>query len=234
MMEEQHEQDFTQGDMEIDVRPTHDTKLPPLLYEIDEPLPASRQALLHPPNGTRPAIVSRSSATGCASGGAPGSCALCQKDPLAMLFCQSVASQRAGGVGGGFGGGGNKSSSGDSCGKDVNPGLRLRADTTTMDTNTTTGDSSSSCSAPSSSKAHPPLAQPILPPSNGIYIPCSAAYQTLARHRAFEKASMDDFPGLVRPLVVSDTTQSGCPKVEVGSLRDVLKMLDRRFGKDVM
>ena len=52
---------------------------------------------------------------------------------------------------------------------------------------------------------------------------------------------MDDFPGLVRPLIVSDEGESrgsdgsgGCPRVEVGSLRDVLKMLDRRFGKDVL
>ena len=45
---------------------------------------------------------------------------------------------------------------------------------------------------------------------------------------------MDDFPGLVRPLVIDgEGVQGGCPKVEVGSLRDVLKMLDRRFGKDV-
>ncbi|KAI5790620.1 hypothetical protein DFH27DRAFT_570664 [Peziza echinospora] len=84
----------------------------------------------------------------------------------------------------------------------------------------------------------------ILPPLSlaKTYIPCSAAYAKLRKHRGWDKASMDDFPGLVRPLLV-DAGEGGpaggaagkrCPRVEVGSLQDVLTMLDRRFGKDVL
>ncbi|TGZ79485.1 hypothetical protein EX30DRAFT_350221 [Ascodesmis nigricans] len=61
------------------------------------------------------------------------------------------------------------------------------------------------------------------------YIPCSAAYQTLSRHRGFDEAAAD-LGSLVRPLVV-ERGEGGCPRVEVSSVRDVLKMLDRRFGR---
>ncbi|KAF8253018.1 hypothetical protein K440DRAFT_576896 [Wilcoxina mikolae CBS 423.85] len=62
------------------------------------------------------------------------------------------------------------------------------------------------------------------------YIPCSAVYQTLSRHRAFDEAAAD-LGALVRPLVIQSVDGS-CPQVEVSSVRDVLKMLDRRFGRD--
>lgn len=62
----------------------------------------------------------------------------------------------------------------------------------------------------------------------GMFIPCSAAYVTLSRHRAFDEAAAD-LGALVRPLVVQQGDE-GCPKVEVNSVREVLKMLDRRFG----
>lgn len=62
------------------------------------------------------------------------------------------------------------------------------------------------------------------------YIPCSAAYQALSRHRAFDEAAAD-LGSLVRPLVIQ-SVNGNCPRVEVSSVRDVLKMLDRRFGRD--
>lgn len=66
--------------------------------------------------------------------------------------------------------------------------------------------------------------------TDGTYIPCSAAYQTLSRHRAFDEAAAD-LGALVRPLVIQ-SVDGRCPQVEVSSVRDVLKMLDRRFGRD--
>lgn len=65
----------------------------------------------------------------------------------------------------------------------------------------------------------------------GTFIPVSAAYQALSRHRGFEAATAD-LGSLMRPLMVK---QAGgrCPLVEVSSVRDVLKQLDRRFGSDV-
>jgi len=36
----------------------------------------------------------------------------------------------------------------------------------------------------------------------------------------------------VRPLVIQRGVDGRCPQVEISSVRDVLKMLDRRFGRD--
>lgn len=65
---------------------------------------------------------------------------------------------------------------------------------------------------------------------NGTFIPASAAYQALSRHRGFDKATAD-LGSLVRPLMVK-RADGRCPLVEVSSVRDVLKQLDRRFGSD--
>ncbi|KAG0125990.1 hypothetical protein HOY82DRAFT_615723 [Tuber indicum] len=64
----------------------------------------------------------------------------------------------------------------------------------------------------------------------GTFIPCSAAYQTLSRHRAFEDATTD-LGSLVRPLMVRSLDGS-CPQIEVSSIREVLRRLDRGFGSD--
>ncbi|RPB03551.1 hypothetical protein L873DRAFT_1786963 [Choiromyces venosus 120613-1] len=64
----------------------------------------------------------------------------------------------------------------------------------------------------------------------GTFIPCSAAYQTLSRHRAFEDATTD-LGSLVRPLMVRSQDGS-CPQIEVSSIREVLRKLDRGFGSD--
>lgn len=65
----------------------------------------------------------------------------------------------------------------------------------------------------------------------GTFIPASAAYQALSRHRGFEEATAN-LGSLVRPLMVKQA-DGRCPLVEVSSVRDVLKQLDRRFGSDV-
>lgn len=232
MLEEQRGRGKELGSRDVEMAFGIDAKLPPLqLYEIDEPFGAGMRGIgmggvgvMHPPNGAKAVMIDTAArGTGCGATGGPGSCGLCQRDPLAMLFCQSVASRCA------------------------------NALSTPRPTSSTTHTPSSDCGGGSTPKSGGVCCKAIksepcdtlsntnldklplmLPPSNSIYIPCSAAYQTLARHRAFEKASMDDFPGLVRPLVIGgEGGQGGCPKVEVGSLRDVLKMLDRRFGKGV-
>lgn len=64
----------------------------------------------------------------------------------------------------------------------------------------------------------------------GTFIPASAAYQALSRHRGFEEATAD-LGSLLRPLMVR-SGDGRCPQVEVSSVRDVLKQLDRRFGSD--
>ena len=207
-------------DIDVNISFENDPKLPPLqLCETGEITP-TRMGTLHPPNGTKPAFIScaeRSKATVVCGKSGPGSCATCQEDPLAMLFCQSVAFTKGyadtrGNEGGKSCGRGKIERC---CGSErVEPGTKNSIDLRSDEGKCT----------------------PMLPPTNSIYIPCSAAYQTLARHKAFEQASMIDFPGLVRPLVISEETEGKgkCPRVEVGSVRDVLKMSDRRFCKDVV
>lgn len=208
-------------DMGLNIGFENDPKLPPLqLCETGEMIP-TRMGTLHPPNGTKPAFINcmkRSKATVVCGQSGPGSCAICQEDPLAVLFCQSVASTK--GHAGARGTEGGKC-----CQQDGKSEPCCGSETAELEIKDSID-----------SEWGEGKCTPMLPPTNSIYIPCSAAYQTLTRHKAFEQASMDDFPGLVKPLVISEDTEGKgrCPRVEVGSLRDVLKMLDRRFCKDVV
>lgn len=80
---------------------------------------------------------------------------------------------------------------------------------------------SSSFSTSSARDSTPPL------PDAGQYVPCSAAYQTLSRHENFDGT---DLTSIVRGLDVDRASGRG---VAVGSVRDVLRILDRGLGRDI-
>lgn len=67
---------------------------------------------------------------------------------------------------------------------------------------------------------------PVPPSASASYVPCSAAYQSLSRHSNF---GATDLGTLVAGLRVD--TQNG-RGVEIGSVRDVLRILDRGLGRD--
>jgi len=142
----------------------------------------------------------RTSSSGCK----PGGCDQCKNDPMSTLFCQSVAARTRRDAG--------------CCGGDAAAGACCK-------------DTDIEGRPPARSTRGSVKRQAAAERQDGrTYIPCSAAYQTLSRHRAFDDAAAD-LGALVRPLIVQSVDGS-CPQVEVSSVRDVLKMLDRRFGRD--
>lgn len=131
---------------------SEDNTLPPLILspDLNKKGPKDKLPTLLP-------SVESAAAAGPPEGecsGDPGSCTLCQKDPMSTLFCTSLASR------------------------------------------------------------------PASTPSNGTFIPASAAYQTLSRHQGFRRA---DFGSIIGKL------QSRGTYVEVNSVANVLRELDRKF-----
>jgi hypothetical protein len=202
----------------------------PPKWTIDDPIPLTLKRmmgldkpLLIQPTLTRPPRVIAPS-TNKSSGCKPGGCAQCKADPMSTLFCQSVATRMknaassgatasaAASMPAGCCGGGGRAGG---CCKDIENAVGSPA------------TAAPSVPLPRRKKAAPP-AQTLDPEKT--YIPCSAAYQTLSRHRAFDEAAAD-LGALVRPLVIQSMDGS-CPQVEVSSVRDVLKMMDRKFGRD--
>ena len=174
---------------------------------LDKPVP------LHPPS-TRPtpnpSVAAPIATTASSSGCKPGGCDQCKSDPMSTLFCQSVSTRVSSSSGGCCGG----TSPGGGCCKDIETAIAAPLSKRTT---------RASAASVVKTKFPPPT-------QTGTYIPCSAAYQTLSRHRAFDEATAD-LGALVRPLVIQ-SVDGRCPQVEVSSVRDVLKMLDRRFGRD--
>ncbi|KAK9469617.1 hypothetical protein V1512DRAFT_256666 [Lipomyces arxii] len=157
---------------------THDdmsTTLPPLRNDphstVIQQSNQNKLMALHP----EPINDVSASAVKAPPGFAPGTCDMCQRDPMQTLFCTSLASKKSSG-----GGCGNCSQPGGCCG----------------------GSGGNSAS------------------KDGAFIPCSAAYQTLSRHKGFKAVEL---PSLVGKL----STKGG--QVEVSSVASVLRELDRRL-----
>lgn len=193
--------------MEDDTDPEehHSTKLPPLLSNhTPPPLPPGDTRTHERPQLGKPMALHppmTKSTVGLQSGCQPGGCAQCKNDPMSTLFCQSVATKVKSRPPGCCGGG--------CCGSTATPQQQ--------------GGSGKLPSSPSKEKIGGS-------DEKGTFIPCSAAYQALSRHRGFEEATAD-LGSLLRPLMVR-SSDGRCPQIEVSSVRDVLKQLDRRFGSD--
>ena len=176
-----------------------------------------RPIQLYPPSNMRaeePISVAKSNTPG--SGCKPGGCDQCKSDPMSTLFCQSVATRMRSGSGSKSAAKGD--AGGGCCGGNAGGGGCCK-------------DIESVPLPPRRRKSTLQATVPVVGPADErTYIPCSAAYMALSRHRAFDEAAAD-LGALVRPLVIQSADGS-CPQVEVNSVRDVLKMLDRRFGRD--
>lgn len=146
------------------------------------------------------------SSDGCT--GNPGNCSQCQADPMSTLFCTTLAS-------------------------------RVYASTTVKSSWHTISSSRSSItdiakkpqfnnqsfkgSGEWESAIDLPPGTPSTITPSGTFIPCAAAYQALSRHKGFVKA---DLSSLIEKLNTRGM------KVEVGSVANVLRELDRRFSTD--
>ncbi|PWW72751.1 hypothetical protein C7212DRAFT_285781 [Tuber magnatum] len=184
-----------------DSEENHSTKLPPLRDGHSSVLTSHTQQGLERPVALYPPMnTSAVKLNSRPSGCQPGGCAQCQNDPLSTLFCQSVATKMDSAERLGC-------CSGGLCGGGDIEGSRPSI-----------GDSMEKGKAGEGAS------------EKGTFIPCSAAYQTLSRHRAFEDATTD-LGSLVRPLMVRSLDGS-CPQIEVSSVREVLRRLDRGFGSD--
>ncbi|KAI5816958.1 hypothetical protein BZA77DRAFT_311439 [Pyronema omphalodes] len=201
----------------------------PPKWTIDDPIPLTLKRmigldkpLMMQPSITRPprVIAPRNKSSGCK----PGGCAQCKADPMSTLFCQSVATRMTKSTSSGATASAAASTPAGCCGGGGRAGGCCKDIENAVETPATAAPS---VPLPRRKKAAPP-AQTL--DSEKTYIPCSAAYQTLSRHRAFDEAAAD-LGALVRPLVIQSMDGS-CPQVEVSSVRDVLKMMDRKFGRD--
>jgi len=176
-------------------------------------------APLHPPP--------TSAFVGCT--GEPGTCTQCQNDPMSTLFCRTLAS--------GIKNSSNSTASGaccggTACGKNVpaatTPSSAVLESANDKDIPTPLTSATLTNTDPLDHVPIPtpntPMSLPSLNKESRTYIPCSAAYQALSRHKRFEEASAD-----LGQLVGKLNTKG--MQVEVASVRDVLKYLDREFGK---
>ncbi|KAG5368257.1 hypothetical protein CJU90_0450 [Yarrowia sp. C11] len=128
--------------------------------------------------------------------GNPGTCMQCQSDPMSTLFCTTVASRKQ------------------SATRSTLPEVeRERVDTPPPKSLAPIKALSPAVSVGSS--GYSPSTQ-----VGGTYIPCSAAYQTLSRHKDFNRV---DLGTLIGKLNTRGT------QVEVSSVANVLRELDRKF-----
>lgn len=167
--------------------------------------------------------------------GNPGNCQQCQADPMSTLFCTTLASRV-------YASRSVKSSRHSIASIEEEAGSPSPAAAAAATTNGSSsgccggsGKTSGGCckdkSASSaedakrasffSSIALPP-GTPTTTNSSGTFIPCSAAYQTLSRHKEFQRADLG--------RIVGQLNTRGM-QVEVGSVAKVLQELDRRFDK---
>jgi len=220
-----------QGFMDRD----EDQTLPPIL-SLDnlDGLPSLSLAssntttqLLLPPAPLHPPPTS--AFVGCT--GEPGTCTQCQSDPMSTLFCRTLAS--------GIKNSSNSTANGACCGGTA-CGKNVLATTSSSSTLVNDKDVSTPMAATTTTTTVTPaniplddtplptpstlMSLPSLNKESRTYIPCSAAYQALSRHKKFEEASAD-----LGQLVGKLNTKG--MQVEVASVRDVLKYLDREFGK---
>jgi hypothetical protein len=150
--------------------------------------------------------------SGCT--GKPGTCQQCQADPMSTLFCTTLANlvatakpavkpaaRPAGGCCGG-----SKSGDGGCCKDNTAAAASSKPQQQLLQRHNQ--------QTPTGSGASMPL------PSAGTFIPCSAAYQTLSRHKDFRRV---DLGALVGKL------QTKGMQVEVSSVANVLRELDKRL-----
>ncbi|KAG5360315.1 hypothetical protein CJU89_3379 [Yarrowia sp. B02] len=146
------------------------------------------------PEKTKRSETKVSDNPGCT--GNPGTCMQCQSDPMSTLFCTTVASRKQ------------------SATRSTLPEIeRERVDTPPPKPLAPIKTLSPAVSI--SSSGYSPSTQ-----VGGTYIPCSAAYQTLSRHKDFNRV---DLGTLIGKLNTRGT------QVEVSSVANVLRELDRKF-----
>lgn len=162
--------------------------------------------------------------SGCT--GKPGTCQQCQADPMSTLFCTTLANQvattkpavkpaakPAGGCCGG------SKSGGGGCCKDKaatssKPQQQQQQKQQQQQQFQQQLFQRQHQQTPTGSGASTPL------PSAGTFIPCSAAYQTLSRHKDFRRVDLGTLVGKL---------QTRGMQVEVSSVANVLRELDKRL-----
>ena len=222
-----------------------DNTLPPLVLASSShpstPLSTSRSNSLHNINGTLnsvklPSLQSaeyrslaspisgtpteqQATSSGSRSGGGctgnPGTCSQCQADPMSTLFCTTLANRvSAAGVTKSSRHGSvtetdsaKKSAQEGCCGGSKSGGGSCCKDKKQAGSGPSTPTTATAPPAPST-------------PTPGMFIPCSAAYQTLSRHKDFGRVDLGTLVGKLHTRGM---------QVEVSSVANVLRELDRRL-----
>ena len=163
--------------------------------------------LSEPQQSTYSKASYRQSTTGanpCVNG--PGTCNQCQSDPTSTLFCKSLAATQ------------QTTSNAQSCGKSGGQCCRLPP-------------------TPNSSTypTHSTIPTPSFDQSTvaGPTISCADAFTTLSRHPAFDRASSQLGTWLPQLATVPKGVEGRTAfEIEAASVMGVLRLFDRRFGRD--
>lgn len=143
--------------------------------------------------------------------GDPGNCSQCKTDPMSTLFCTTLASRV-------YASRSVKSSRHSA----------IAEEKTEAKSGCCGGSGKAGCCKDTAGDKKA-LASIILPPGtpstttpSGTFIPCSAAYQTLSRHKDFKRVDLGKLVGKLNTRGM---------QVEVSSVANVLRELDRRFDQ---
>lgn len=166
------------------------------------------------------------SSSGCT--GNPGTCFQCRSDPMSTLFCTTLASRVSAGtrvssdrssLSKESPTSGNSATKGEKCcGGDHKHANGDENHTPLRSSSSTQVDQFVNGSQEASSSSS--QVEPSDTSSARTYIPCSAAYQTLSRHKDFRRVDLGKLVGRL--------TTKGM-QVEVSSVANVLRELDRRL-----
>lgn len=173
------------------------------------------------PSGDRSKSASEGGCTGN-----PGNCSQCRADPMSTLFCTTLASRVYASTTvkssrHSITGPGERRNTDKMQSNQPTTAAVLRDETEPATSTATAAEAAASKKLQLEALIQLPPGTPSTATPSGTFIPCSAAYQTLSRHKDFRRVDLANLVGKLNTRGM---------QVEVGSVANVLRELDRRFS----